>query len=279
VTSVPTNRRAVAVAATPLAIIPISAPAVSARPNQSPRRLTQVSPGACQPASRARSVPGRASHDASARPHRVPIISVALSRLPRTFITGKNWRGAAIVKVATPVSPANPSILWMILRKAGPTGLIVSHTTSDRPPARSRHAATHKFSSGPDRWMLKLLRRWLRARVFEGGIVSAIERAFIGTVARGSAAALRPAADARAQPQRVDRRRSATRRTGIKVQAGRSRNVLGPLSQANLSTAAAPLLFATGRVRIAFATTRAGIRTSSRISRSGRHRRCALLAP
>jgi hypothetical protein len=108
-TSVHTNRRAVAVAATALAITAIPAPAVWARPNQSPRGLLHVS-AACQPASRTGSVPGRPRHDASAPPHPVSIISVALSRLPRGFITGKDWRGVAIVNVETPVSPANPSI-------------------------------------------------------------------------------------------------------------------------------------------------------------------------
>jgi hypothetical protein len=78
----------------------------------------------------------------------------------------------------------------MVPRKARRTGLIVRHAAHDRPPAPSRRAATHKFASGPYRRMFELLRRSLWARVFEGGIVSAIEQGFIGTVPRRAPTAL-----------------------------------------------------------------------------------------
>jgi hypothetical protein len=136
-TSIDTNHRAIAVAATALTITAITARAVSARPSQSPHQLLHVSPAASTPASRARaaSVLRRASHDANADPQGVPITPVGISTLPR-----------AIVNVEKPVAPAASSVSWK-LRKVGRTGLIVRHGTYDPPPARSRHTSTHKFSS------------------------------------------------------------------------------------------------------------------------------------
>jgi len=146
--SIDTNHRAIALAATALTITAFTAPAVSARPSQSPHQVLRVSPAANTPASRARaaSVPGRASHDASADPHGVPITPVGISTLPREFTTAVNRRGVAIINVEKPVAPADPSISWQP-RKVGRTGLIVTHGTHDPPPARSRHTSTHKVSS------------------------------------------------------------------------------------------------------------------------------------
>ena len=215
-TSIHANHRAIAVAATALAITAIPAAAVSARRNQSARELQHVRPAASRAASSARSGPGRQGRAASGATHGVSIISVGLSRMPRTFTTGKDRRAGAVVKVKKPVTPADPSIFWMILQEA-------SHATYDQSSARSRHDPTHKFSSGPYRRMLELLLRWLRARVFEGGIVPAIERAVMGTVPHGSATALRPEARRSCASciQRGDRLADARHHS----RAGRSANV------------------------------------------------------
>jgi hypothetical protein len=147
-TFIDTNHRAIAVAATALTITAITAPAVSARPTPSPHQPLHVSAAASTPASRARaaSVLRRASHDARADPHRMPITPVGLSTLPPKFTTALNRRGVAIVNVEMPVAPPDPSISWQ-LRKVRPTGLTVRHGTYDPPPARNRHTSTHKFSS------------------------------------------------------------------------------------------------------------------------------------
>lgn len=144
-----TTHRAFAVAATALAITAITVPTVSARPSQSPHQLLHVSPAASTPASPARtaSVLRRASHDASADPHGVPITPVGISTLPREFTTANDRPGVAIVNVETPVAPAACSISWKSLRKVGRARLIVKHGTHHQPPARSRHASKHKFTS------------------------------------------------------------------------------------------------------------------------------------
>ena len=148
-TSIHTHHRAIAVAVTALTITAIAAPAVPARPSQSPHQLLRVRGAASTSASRARpaSLLRRASHDASADPHGVPTRSVGLSTLPREFTTAKDRPGVAIVNVEKPVVPAASSISWKSLRKVGCTGLIVRHGTYDPPPARSRYASTHQFSS------------------------------------------------------------------------------------------------------------------------------------
>jgi hypothetical protein len=146
-TSIDTNHRAIAVAATALAITAITAPAVSARPSQSPHQLLHVNRAASTPASRAREafILRRPSHVANADPPGVPITPVGISTLPRGFTTAVNRRGIASVNAEKPVAQADPSISWK-LRKVGRAGLIVRYGTHDPAPARGRRTSTHKFT-------------------------------------------------------------------------------------------------------------------------------------
>jgi hypothetical protein len=141
-TSIHTNHRAIAIAASALAI---TAPAVSARPSHSPHQLLHVNPAASTPAPRAwaASILRRRTHDANASPHRMLIAPVGISTLPPRFPTAATRRGFAMVNVDKPVAPTAPSITGQP-RKVGRTRLIVSYVP---PPARSRHTSTHKFSN------------------------------------------------------------------------------------------------------------------------------------
>jgi hypothetical protein len=147
-TSVRTNRRAITVAATVLTITAITPPAVSARPSQRPHPLVQITRVASTPAPRARaaSIPGQASHHASANPHTVPTTPVGLSTLPRTLTTAKNRRGIAIVNADKPEAPAEPSISSKQPKREH-ARLIVRYGTHRQPPARRRQTPTHKFTS------------------------------------------------------------------------------------------------------------------------------------
>jgi hypothetical protein len=86
-TSIHTNHRAIAVAATVLTITAITAPAVSARPSQPPYQPLHVNRAASTPAPRARaaSIPGQASHHATANPHGAPITPAGSSAPPLKF--------------------------------------------------------------------------------------------------------------------------------------------------------------------------------------------------
>ena len=59
--------------------------------------------------------------------------------------------------------------------------------------------------------------------------------------------------------------------TGTLVETGRSWNALGPISQVAVDQTEPHLIFATGRIKIAFATTPTGVRYATSISRP-RHR-------
>ena len=126
-TSIHTNHRAMAIAATVLTITTITAPAVSARPSHSPHQPLHVHPTASTPNPRARaaSILRRPTHDANANRQCGPITPVGISTLPRESTTAATRRGVASVNAEKPNAPADPSIPCQ-LRKAGRTGLTIN---------------------------------------------------------------------------------------------------------------------------------------------------------